>query len=331
MKQKNTNVGSYIAVLALGYSIIYAGYYLYCYVKSVLFHEPFEIIEFKPVYHWYIWLPVIFFLLYILVWKFIERGNKYEVGMIRERPSEDSPMMINYLMNKKFNKNAFISTIMLLVNEKYLLLDKDTNGYYLTDLNGISEKPYFNSPEEYLIQALFRQFSMNGKLYLKRLSKKNKDFNSLFISYSNFFVNSSKYREFMIQDYFIFVVYTLLFSWIIYMSVTSIFHFNVIYALVVLVVYAIMFGKSINIKWRNRGGKRLYQKWYSYKKFLEKNTSLYDKELQEVVIWNDYLITATALDINTKNSNDVFKDIKLSEYDFVRTISIVHLSSEEEI
>ena len=46
MKQKNTNVGSYIAVLALGYSIIYAGYYLYCYVKSVLFHEPLNLNQF---------------------------------------------------------------------------------------------------------------------------------------------------------------------------------------------------------------------------------------------------------------------------------------------
>ena len=330
MKKKNINSGSYIALLTLGYSIIYSGYYLYGYVKAILFHEKFEFIEFKSIYHLYIWLPVIFFILYILVWKLIESKKKYEVGMIRERPSEDSPMMINYLMNKKFNKNAFISTIMLLINEKYLALDKDKNGYYLTDLNRISEKSYFGTPEEYLIQALFRQFSVNDRLYLRRLSKKDKDFNSIFISYSNFFVNSGEYRELMIHDYFIFVVYTLLFSWMICMSVTTILQFNWIYALVVLIVYAIMFGKSINIKWRNREGKRLYQKWACYKKFLEENTSLYDKELQEIIIWNDYLITAVALDINTKNSNAVFKDIKLSEYDFVRNISFVHLFKEEE-
>ena len=115
------------------------------------------------------------------------------------------------------------------------------------------------------------------------------------------------------------------------MSVTMIIHYNIIYALVVIVIYSIMFGKSINIKWRNRKGKRLYQKWYCYKKFLEQNTSLYDKELQEIVIWNDYLIMATSLDINTKNSNEVFKDIKLSENDFVRNLPAIHFSDDETI
>lgn len=329
--KKKTNVGANFALLALGYSIISSGYLLYDYIRASLFHEKIKIIQFKSIYHLYIWLPVILFILYIIVWKLIEEGKKIQVGIIRERPTDDHPMMINYLMNKKFNKNAFISTIMLLINEKYLSLSKDKNGYYLTDLNKISKKQYFNNPDEYLIQALFRQFSVNEKLYLKRLSKKDKDFNSIFINYGNLFANSSNYKELMIHDYFIFIVYTLLLSLMICMSVTMIIHYNIIYALVVIVIYSIMFGKSINIKWRNRKGKRLYQKWYCYKKFLEQNTSLYDKELQEIVIWNDYLIMATSLDINTKNSNEVFKDIKLSENDFVRNLPAIHFSDDETI
>lgn len=321
---KIKNFVSSVSVTILAYSILCSIVCICSNIKAFMLKEQFLIAEFKEIYHIYIWFPVLFFIIYNIVGSAIQNGKKIEIGTIREMPSKHHPMMINYLMNKKFTKNGFTSTIMLLINKGYLELGIGSRGYFLIDKKKISKQPFFNTPDEYLIQALFRQFAINEKLYLSSLSKKNKDFNLIFVNYSNFFYNSKYYKKLMYTDIFIFILFTLLLANIIYFCVISVAHYNIIYSIIVIVIYSIMFSKSINIKWRNKEGRNLYRKWYCYKKFLEEYTSLHEKELKEITIWDNYLIVAVALDINTKNSNSVFEDIKLGEYDVIRNLPKIH-------
>lgn len=326
---KNKKIVSSVSVTILAYSILCSIFYIGSYIKAFIFKEHLSIVEFKLIYHMYIWVPVLLFIIYNILRNIIENSKRIEIGTIREMPSKHHPMMINYLMNKKFTKNGFTSTIMLLINKGYLELGIGSIGYFLIDKKKISEQPFFNTPDEYLIQALFRQFAIDEKLYLSSLSKKNKDFNFIFENYSMFFYNSKYYKKLMNGDSFIFILFTLLFSYNIFISVVSVAHYNIIYSIIIIVVYSIIFSKSMNMKWRNKEGRSLYRKWYCYKKFLEEYTSLHEKELKEITIWDSYLIVAVALDINTKNSNSVFEDIKLGEYDVVRNLPKIHFLGEK--
>lgn len=322
------------ALTALVFSIFSIIYFLFTSLKAFVMHEDKVIMElknatFSPIDHVYIWLPVILFIIYCIIIYIVEHSKPIKVGVIRERPSEHHPMMIDYLMNKKFTKNGFTSTIMHLMNSGYLSLGKNSIGYYLIDKKGISNINHFFNPDEYLISSLFRQYARDEKLYFKTLKKK--DFNNIFAYYCKLFRDSQYYEKLTLTDKITNIIYTFCLSGIIIFTIFHLF-VNPIYVIVIITVYAIIFSYSIHLKWRNRRGRDLFRKWFSYKKYLKKKTYLEDKEMEEVEIWDEYLIDACALGINIKNVNDIFKDIHLENFDYVKALPKLHaFESDDEI
>ncbi|MBO8161224.1 MAG: DUF2207 domain-containing protein [Thermosipho sp. (in: Bacteria)] len=240
-----------------------------------------------------------------------EKEIHYEGIYEREIPYKDPPDTVNVIVVNqlaKLDSNGIAAIIMDLYRKDYIKLDK--NGKYIE----ILEKDPQKLPESerffyYLLKkyAFENTFSFNElKKLLSKDKKLAKEFLNDFKTYKTMVISGAKKRSYLsifgtVLSYLIGVVSILLsiFFFMRYYEVA--FVYESILSSILFVTGAILFfiPRDVFGNW-TRVGREYYLKWKNFEKFLLDFSALSEYPPESVVIWEDYIVYATALGIADK-------------------------------
>ncbi len=257
----------------------------------------------------------------------------------RELPSDDSPEVINALIENKSdigtpNIKGFEASIMNLIDRKILKLyteenvDSETNDLLLT-FNHQKENELSKSEK-----ILFNTLTHFAKDNVLNLSQLNSKFSSE--THAEWFLNHVKSWEEAVKNeidlpkYFddtgSTLISTIGLGGMVFGGIIAILGFmtnlgNGFFCLiagVILIIFSIgmmMIDEDIFGRW-TESGRVFYLKWDNFKKFLEDNSLIKEHPPESIVVWRKYLIYGAALGV----AEEVYESMKLqipniSEYD----------------
>jgi uncharacterized membrane protein len=209
---------------------------------------------------------------------------------------------------------------MLLIKNKKLTLEKGSNGYFLTKPATISNSLFDINSDNYLINSLFDNFAQDDRVYISSLTnEKNKTLNTTFDLWVKLFLRDHDVSHLFYIDHFIFIVATIFLIVVIWEGMLLLFSYPIV-AIAQIAIYFTVFILALKTKYRTKEASHLYNQWLCYKQYLEDSSLLEEKGLVEVQLWDDYLIYATALNINVKNDNNILTNIHVETSNLVRKL-----------
>ena len=257
----------------------------------------------------------------------------YEGIYERELPTDDSPAVVNALLNRSQigepDMKGFEATIMDLIDRKILKMDiveaEHTSDLILkfdnAELDGLSHS-------EKSAYSILERFSDNGILNVSRLSSKlNNEYNGkLFLSKFNEWkeiVEHEEIGESRLSKYFNnkgsnfskgFSIFGIITSIILFIACvlsnhpasTTLLYVSVF--LFILSIVILFIPNDIFGQWTSEG-RVYYLKWRNFKKFLSDNSLIKEHPPESIVVWNKYLVYGTALGVADK----VYESMKLHE------------------
>jgi len=284
------------------------------YSSAVTFKNVFPIIL-------YISLIIITILVFIFMGK--ETKINYNALYEREIPYKDSPDVVNALirMSTIVNNDGISAVMMNLYRKNYIDVETDAKHSIIKILKNKAGDDLFQS-EKYFLKILDK-YSFEGIFDFDVVKKEvahSKSSGQIYTSYYNTYTSAVR-KECLNKKYFSDkgYIFSILLSIIFLISSFALCLYisgsptqNLInYATVMQIVFwftgAVIFSlpKIIFAKWTKKG--RLYSlKWNNYKRFLEDYSLLKEYPPESIVIWEEYLVYATALGIADK----VLKSLK---------------------
>ena len=259
----------------------------------------------------------------------------------RELPSNDSPEIINALIDNKDsigkpNMKGFQASIMNLIDRGALRMETQENmdseeKILLIDFNNVdnadlslSEKSLVNALYPFAENEILNLSSLNDKLSSQRNAKSfQEDYNTWADHVKN--ESSSKRSEYF-DDRGSTLISAIGFLGLAFGVVMAILGFLtelgngyisilgggflIVFSLALMFVPEDIFGR-----W-TKEGRLFYLKWSNFKKFLKDNSLIKEYPPESIVIWKKYLIYGTALGV----ADNVFKSMKMhvpdiSDYD----------------
>ncbi len=259
----------------------------------------------------------------------------------RELPSNDSPEIINALIDNKDsigkpNMKGFQASIMNLIDRGALRMETQENmdseeKILLIDFNNVdnadlslSEKSLVNALYPFAENEILNLSSLNDKLSLQRNAKSfQEDYNTWADHVKN--ESSSKRSEYF-DDRGSTLISAIGFLGLAFGVIIAILGFLtelgngyisilgggflIVFSLALMFVPEDIFGR-----W-TKEGRLFYLKWSNFKKFLKDNSLIKEHPPESIVIWKKYLIYGTALGV----ADNVFKSMKMhvpdiSDYD----------------
>lgn len=297
----------------------------------------------KKVYYPYFFM--IFEVLLILAgigaafWIYYKHGREpnveYEALYERDLPTDTKPAVVNALIvgHGKPDMNAFVSTIMSLVDHDYLSISEtdSVNWRGKEDKEVILrfEKPADEALESFEtdVYRFLKRYAVNDEIVWKEFQKKL-GANDLFFNFLNGW-NASITKIAKFDDYFdskgnhllsmtgigvlavSFIVFFL--SEIVapsdyYPATSSVGMFCILSGLlgIVLIAYPYLFKKSMG-KW-TREGRIFYLKWKNFEKYLTDYSLIEQYPPASVIIWDHYIVYAMALGV----ADTALKNMKLA-------------------
>lgn len=245
--------------------------------------------------------------------KYIFERKSYYHKYYRDFPSDDKAYIIDYLMNKKVTTKTFLVTILDLISQNKILIEKNTNEE--DDYIFILPQDDFTGTtvEKEVIEILFNIVGDNNKCSLKNLKNHGRNqhnSNILYKKYTSFEKKVKKeveYKKYFKKDFktknlcknlsIIILCISLILGLYIYGNeYISVFNY---YLLTISfgIAYYIILSKDKN---RTRKGAIEYSKWLAHKRFLKDFGKFDSKELQEIVLWDRYFVTAVTLGCSNK-------------------------------
>lgn len=280
-------------------------------------------------------------LLIVVVYKiiklFIER-NTYKGKYYRDFPSEANPYVVEYLMKRKITNTSFSATILNLIANKVIKLEKsdqEKNDFKLILEN---KTVVVTKAEDIVLQLLFYSVGNGSCCYISKLKKYGTTETRARILKSRIdkFQEEAK-KEAEEKQYFtnntssvllkILIVLNYVFS--LFMTIGVFkgidnyflnFQYYLITTSLITFIYYVVIEKDKN---RNNKGKLEYSKWLSHKRFLKDFSMLEERELPEIALWEKYLVTATVLGCADK----VQKMMKLHISDFDTSDEYIFLAT----
>lgn len=243
----------------------------------------------------------------------------------REFPSNDTPPMIEYLMEKKVGTNALSATILDLVYRKVIKVEK-VPGKRKDDYRFIYQPEQVISlelspAEKILIDWLFQksqqdtskeesillsEFQKNAKCNYEAFLSSYEDWKSIVETEAeqrNFFHNFTHKKTWA-------VFYALLGIVLVFVLANLDVNMIVIFAILVLAIGSIIY--LLSFQKRTVEGNELYVRWKAFKNFLLDFGNFSQKELPEIVLWEKYLVYAVVLGCAGKLAKTM--EIKAQEY-----------------
>lgn len=255
---------------------------------------------------------VITFLILIFYFFGREKEIQYQGIYEREVPFKDSPDIVNAIVVNQLSKidsDGISSVIMDLYRKDYVKLDKD--GKYIEIIEKDTKK--LSESEKYFYEILKKYSFDNNKFSFEELKKAiskdkelAKEFLADFKAYKSLVLMHAKSRGYLsikgtILSYLVGIV-----SIILSLCFFSKFwQFSLIYesvfSSILFVVGGVLFflPRDVFGNW-TRLGREYYLKWKNFEKFLLDFSALSQYPPESIIIWEDYLVYATALGIADK-------------------------------
>lgn len=229
-------------------------------------------------------------------------NNKY----YRDFPSNHSPEIIEYLMNKSVTAVGFSSSILNIIykkgltvekikREKGIIFKKEIDDYVLTS-NDLNLKEELTELEKDIRDFLVGTYGDGKKFNLSDLETVNdsqvkaREFLDKFDYWKNK-TEVSAMKEGFYEDTSAKKTSLILFGIIPFIMIFMYIEYNP--AVLILAVIAIVFIiYVISSKKRTRSGNELYLKWLGLKNFMKDFGSFKEKELPEIALWEKYLVYA---------------------------------------
>jgi len=262
--------------------------------------------------------------------------NKY----FRDFPSNHSPEVIEYLMNKKVSTIGLTASILNIIYkkgfivekkmiEKGLLKKKMVEEYELT-LNDENLKESLTENEKSLRDWLISSFGTNNKFLLSSLKDTDnseseaREFLREYNSWKNDALKEAR-KEMFYEDKSSKKVWLILFGCIPFILTFMYIEYNplVIILAILAIIFIIYIASSTK---RTRNGNELYLKWNGLKNFIKDFGNFEEKELPDIKLWEKYLVYAhifgladelrKQMEVKIPNVDEVSSG--LNTYDYIR-------------
>ncbi len=293
-----------------------------------------------------LFLILFFFLVCYFIWnKYGREYSKEEVGYNQKyefsKPYKDDPVLANYFIEGNLSSNWFSSGILYLIWKKVYSFEKINSKDHLIKCNSKSKDDIQNYPiYVQKIYAFLNIYFVDNKLDLLDFQKKiesldyiakgnsfnikvysrglhiNKDyldFVKLYKSVSKEYYNIFHKDEFFIKEgYIIFKYFLILFTIFSIFFAFSLNTFN-IFLISVIIVGMFYYNASPIIIFGKFTKKGLLRnlRWHAYKNQLTDHSNIKKHPLTHVILWDEYLVYATAFGIakNVSSSLDIGYEI----------------------
>lgn len=255
----------------------------------------------------------------------------------REPPTKDSPAFVN-AMQGGFGKtvgepdtHGFQATIMDLINRKVISISKEeSNGLKNSTIMEINyDKLSELKPFEKKVLNILKPFELNGKINLDHMesslkgSQIAKNFSTEIEywekSFKSTYLPKSKLKKYFIESganhikYYgiIIIILAIILG---YFSINSIVD-NAFKSIIVAIfmgiagIVCLKIPSTVGGRWTDEGAE-YNAKWKNFKKYLKDYSLIKKHPPESIVIWNEYLVYATALGV----ADEVYKAMKMIEY-----------------
>ncbi len=255
-----------------------------------------------------------------------EHDSHFKAKYYREFTGDYNVEVIDYLMNKSITPNAMSASIMNLIYQKKITVEKQINGRkeeYLFTKQADSD----NTTETYLLNFLFNQVG-DGKTFtdkgLHAYAKSTKTYQNFTSSYETwkssviasgeqemFWEKSDskvKYILLAILNGGIFVAFNYLFNG----GIVPDLRLMIMVAMTVIYIIYIAPSRKRTVK-----GNDHYLKWRAFKNFLNDFGQFQTKDLPEIILWEKYLVYATVFGLAKKVQKAM--NVKIKEMNLDQT------------
>lgn len=266
----------------------------------------------------------------ILIFNFFGREKEIQYSGIYEReiPYNDSPDIVNAIVVNQLSKidsDGISAVIMDLYKKKYVELDKEGEYIKILDRDGNdlseTEKFFYQLLKKYSYENIF-SFSQLKKT-LSKDKKLAKDFLDEFNAYKSLVVDIAKSRKYLslAGTYLSYLVgiFSIISSILIFFYFSKInFLYQSVFSSLIFAIGAGVFilPKDVFGSW-SKEGREYYLKWKNFEKFLTEYSLLSQYPPESIILWEDYLVYATALSIADKVEKHlkklIPKDIDVNE------------------
>ncbi len=255
-------------------------------------------------FYFLIYLGIIVLIHAVAFYYYDKKNTTFHEKYYRDFPYDYGPGMIEYIMKKKITAKTFSAMILDFIRKDVITMEEITDSKGKKDyLFKSREKHVFLSKEEIVLKSLlFHGIGNDHQVTMKQI----KDFGKT-EDEAKFFLEEYGKIGTIIKDradsekYFTLGLLPKITSIII-----SILGFNIFLPLAIIydsywvLLFAILtiIGNIIYVivkKYRTKTGKEHYDKWKAHKRFLLDFGRFSEKELPEVHLWEQYLVTATVL------------------------------------
>ena len=255
---------------------------------------------------------------------FLER-NCCHKKYYRDFPSNDKAYIIDYLMNKKVTSKTLSVTILDLISNRKILLEKNPNDEQ--DFIFVLPEEDFQKTtvENEAIEILFNVVGSNNRCSAKDLKtySTNKSNSSILINHFTTFTNNVE-NEIKYKSYFkkkdlynkylkLAILVIVAISSILGLIISTSGYINIFNYYLAIISLSIVYFIIISLdKGRTKTGKLEYSKWLAHKRFLKDFSNFDKKELPEIILWERYFVSAVTLGCSSK----VLKKLEINLVDY---------------
>lgn len=239
----------------------------------------------------------------------------------RDLPSDETPAEMSYLYYmRKTNDEDFTATLLDLVRRKYISLEYDANKLtsdnpdFTFILNKDKDQNQLLEHEKYLIRWIFNNIGDGEKVSIGKIEdfgkhdvKKAEQFQAnarQFVRAIKQVAEKRPYFESGLSEskgkamaFIVIPILMLIAAFLTQTQLTLDNSFAIIASIGVIIIYGAYVG---TIQKRSVEGNELYAKWHAFKNFLLDFSQMQDYPIPGIIVWEHYLVYATALKIADK-------------------------------
>ena len=235
-----------------------------------------------------------------------EHKSDFNHKYYREFPSNHSPEVIEYLMNKKVTSVGFSAAILNIIykkgltvekirREKGLIFKKEIDDYVLTS-NDSNLKEELTESDKHLRKFLLVSYGDGNSFNLSALETVNDSESKAreFLHEFNHLKQEAEIcarKEKFYEDTSAKKTSLILFAIIPFIMVFMYIEYNPLVIILAFISIAFIIYVASSSK-RSKNGNELYLKWNALKNFMNDFGSFKEKELPEIALWEKYLVYA---------------------------------------
>ena len=252
----------------------------------------------------------------------------------REIPNEYGPEIVSYLMYKEIKNEAFGATVLELIRKKILLLEeiiieekkiigkKEKKDYKLTK-NENNKSIDLTKTESRILNLLNDTIGDGKNVTLSEITKYSKNYTTaqtFMTEYNNWkskaleLATAENFYESNFKGKIKGVLYTLIMPLISFISFIFTLPLGIFHILNIITIIMLMYFLSFNK--RSVKGNEEYLKWNALKNFLNDFGNFKDKEIEEIHLWERYLVYATVFGIADKVQEYMKVKLQDMNYDY---------------